>query len=83
MTDQQLLDIDRILDEDHWPHYPQLPMKRGPGNEELGVLVRIPGISGNSWTIYLTNMFDPITRDTRRQTYPSPEQVVLDGWKVD
>lgn len=77
---QMEVDVERIKDEHKWPNWPQLPMKRGPQNEELGVL--IVGRAGK-WELQHRNLFDRPTANTPVTIYTSPEQVVADGWKVD
>lgn len=82
MIDQR--DLRMIMDEDNWPRWPILPMKRDrqPGRDkELGVV-----LAGSTSKIYLVNMFEAkkIAGGTAEvKEYASSEELLLDGWVVD
>jgi len=68
-----------ILNEDNWPCWPMLPIKRRrPGNiPECGVL-----ISGSGPTVYLTNLFT-FNDNCETVAYDSFQAMIDDNWEID
>lgn len=79
-TGTMMSEVEFINDEDKWPAWPKLPVKRGKGNEQLGVLIKG---GPERFVVYLTNMFQPITDETQTIEYTSANAVVADKWRVD
>jgi len=73
-------DVAMIEDGDRWPLWPRLPLKRGPNNNELGVLMHA---EPSGYLCFHINMFQDITKDTPATRYATADAVVRDGWKVD
>lgn len=72
-----------LADEDSWPNWPQLPVKSrketlGGGAPLLGVI-----LAGQPFTVYVGNMFEPITSETEKRVYLNAFAVVDAGWVVD
>lgn len=76
-------DLEKIKDQDSWPIWPILPLKRKDNslqNKNLGFLhVQTPLV------IYHAYIFDlPATLEGVPQTkYESIEALLADGWRVD
>lgn len=73
-----------MRDEDSWPHWPILPLKRrvdGSGWPEVAVMF---GDTDNGQVaVYLSSMFQPITTSTPKLVYDSHEAAYADGWRID
>lgn len=75
-------DVANIKDEDHWPWWPRLPIKkRDPkgGWPQLGTLMHIEG----KWNVYHKAFDERINYKNPQQVFDTPEAVVADGWVVD
>lgn len=72
-----------ILDEDKWPYWPVLPVKKYNGDfsekENCGVIT-----SGQPTKVYIGNMFDPEIDlpHAKKYEYTSVEEL-LEIWTVD
>lgn len=79
-------DVEMMQDADNWPRWPILPLKRITSGHviEAGLLVN-GGLDGphTDPTVYLCNMYQPVTEITPTKKYESFEAIVADGWKVD
>lgn len=72
-----------IADEDRWPCWPRLPVKRYTDNSawpEIGVV-----IAGEKTTVRLATLFDDKATLLAATTkvYPSIDAMLIDGWIVD
>lgn len=78
----QATDREMILDQDSWPWWPMLPMKRKNNSLEdknLGVLL------SDKMTIYHFYMFDaPKTLvNVPKTEYTDVDALLADGWRID
>jgi hypothetical protein len=82
MADVAIQDAAFMADEDRWPRWPVLPLKRGgEGFPTLGVLV-----AGQGPTVLELSMFELVPEKIEKCTqhrYASFEQMVAAGWRVD
>ena len=73
--------LEMMKDEDRWPVWPFLPLKRGEFSRgEVGILV-----AGMGPLVHMVNLFETANklRDCQKAEYTSFEQLVSDGWVVD
>lgn len=78
-------DAEFMADEDAWPRWPILPVKRS-GMSSPRVTGKDTGIlySGQGPTIYLVNMFDMSKLETcDKAVFSSFEDLTSAGWVVD
>jgi hypothetical protein len=69
-----------MKDQDKWPTWPRLPIKRkrSEGWPELGLL-----IGGAGPNVYLANLFEKAIDTTKVIEYDSYEDLFNEGWRVD
>jgi len=86
LTQDQRRELELVNDEDRWPHWPVLPVKRHREGDmpDLGVIV-----AGRS-TVYLVNLFQlragplgPQLEGVERKHYADREALIADGWVGD
>jgi len=86
LTQDQRRELDLVNDEDRWPHWPVLPVKRYREGDmpDLGVIV-----AGRS-TVYLVNLFQlqtgplgPQLEGVEKRDYANREALIADGWIGD
>lgn len=74
-----------ILDEDRWPNWPILPLKRGIDNKtNVGCLVA--RTDGKPLRVVLENMFGNLSAAVAEDQYceyATVDDLLADGWVVD
>lgn len=81
-------DLEGIMNEDFWPNWPILPLKRKRKDEFMGIECGIIYALFSNKTILLTNMFIlPKTWEElinlKKYEYNSVEEMLEDGWIID
>jgi len=69
-----------ILNEDGWPYWPVLPVKRSQpdgGWPECGTIC-----AGTPSTVFLVPMYE-LKVDSPKKTYADLNELLDDGWEVD
>lgn len=70
--------IEMIKDQDRWPMWPRLPVKR-PSATGL----QLGWIFAETTTVILANLYEDHTPTTPQIVYPNAEAVYAAGWRVD
>lgn len=83
MTQEQAFDDAAFIrDDDSWPNWPLLPIKRPKKDEGWPETALIT--AGEKTVVIHAGMFDGQgIHDAKRTSYDSIEALVADGWRVD